>query len=80
MGLTLRCRRYIFLAGGLHLELVHCLTGLGDIDLVGILAAHFGSLLFSILRESQTLSLGNRLFLSASIALPLWKSLFQSFF
>ena len=45
MGLTLRCRRYIFLAGGLHLELVHSLTSLGDIQLV--IGLHSNSLLLS---------------------------------
>ena len=35
------------LIGGLHLELVHGLTGLGDVDLAGrIIAAHIRSLLF----------------------------------
>ena len=36
------------LLGGLHLELVHGLTGLGDVELVVIVVAHNGSLLFNI--------------------------------
>ena len=44
MGLTLRCRRYIFLAGGLHLELLHGLLGLGNVDPI-VVAAHLDSLL-----------------------------------
>ena len=40
------------LGSRLHLELVHCLTGLGDIQLIVVLAAHRNSLLF-IFPESQ---------------------------
>ena len=40
MGLTLRCRRYIFLGCSLHLELVHGLTSLGNVQLVVVLRAH----------------------------------------
>ena len=38
MGLTLRCRRYIFLARCLHLELIHGFPGLRNVDL--IVASH----------------------------------------
>ena len=44
MGLTLRCRRYIFLAGGLHRELLHGLLGLRNVDPI-VVAAHLDSLL-----------------------------------
>ena len=47
MGLTLRCRRYIFLAGGLHLELLHGLLGLRNVDPI-VVAAHLDSLLIVI--------------------------------
>ena len=39
--------RYILVVGGLHLELVHTLLGLGDIQLVGRIVAHNRSLLLS---------------------------------
>ena len=48
----------------LHLELVHGLTSLGDIDLV--VALH-KTLSFVVFPESVSLSWGNRRFLSASI-------------
>ena len=38
MGLTLRCRRYIFLGSGLHLELLHRVFCFRDNDL--IIAVH----------------------------------------
>ena len=40
--------RYILVVGGLHLELLHALLGLGDVDTVAgrIVAAHSHSLLF----------------------------------
>ena len=38
--------RYILVVGGLHLELLHALLGLGDIQLVGRIVAHDRSLLF----------------------------------
>ena len=44
MGLTLRCRRYIFLGSCLHLELLHGLLGLGNVDPI-VVAAHLDSLL-----------------------------------
>ena len=47
------------LSGGLHPEAVHDLTGLGNIDPVVVIAAHFDSLLFQ-LPESKALS-GGRL-------------------
>lgn len=43
------CTWDIFLGSGLHLELVHGLTGLGDIDLV--VALHFDSLLCHFSRK-----------------------------
>ena len=52
----------------LHLELVHCLTGLGDVDLV--VALHIHSLLLSFSRKAMRLSGENAFFLSATIALP----------
>ena len=56
------------LGSGLHLELVHCLTGLGDVDLV--VALHIHSLLLSFSRKARRLSGENAFFLSATIALP----------
>ena len=44
MGLTLRCRRYIFLGSCLHLELLHGLLGLGNVAPI-VVAAHLDSLL-----------------------------------
>ena len=44
MGLPLRCRRYIFLGSGLHLELLHSLLGLRNVDPI-VVAAHLDSLL-----------------------------------
>ena len=44
MGLPLRCRRYIFLGSCLHLELLHGLLGLGNVDPI-VVAAHLDSLL-----------------------------------
>ena len=38
--IILICIRNANLVGGFHLELVHGLAGLGDIQLVGILAGH----------------------------------------
>lgn len=67
MGLTLRCRRYIFLGSGLHLELLHGLLGLGNVKLV-IVAAHLNSLLIVVFRERTPVFGENRLFLSAGIA------------
>ena len=49
------------LLGSLHLEAVHGLAGLGDIDLVVVRVAHIDSLLFTF-PESQPLSGGERLF------------------
>ena len=39
--------RYILVIGGLHLELLHTLLGLGDVQLVGRIVAHDRSLLLS---------------------------------
>ena len=39
--------RYILVIGSLHLELVHALLGLGDVQLVGRIVAHDRSLLLS---------------------------------
>ena len=44
----------------LHLELVHCLTGLGDVDLV--VALHIHSLLLSFSRKARRLSGENAFF------------------
>ena len=38
-GLT--CRKDIFVLSGLHLELVHSLAGLGNVDLVVVLHTYF---------------------------------------
>ena len=43
------------LGSGLHLELVHSLTGLGNIQLVVVIVAHIDSLLF-VFPESKMLS------------------------
>ena len=56
------------LGSGLHLELVHSLPCLGDIDLV--VALHIHSLLLSFSRKSKPPSAGKTSFLSANIALP----------
>ena len=40
-GETLRCRKYIFIRSGLHLELVHGLTSLRNVDLVVALHLDF---------------------------------------
>jgi len=53
---------YANFLGSLHLEAVHSLTGLGNIDLVVILVAHNVSLLLVDFPESKTLSCGKRLF------------------
>ena len=72
MGLTLRCRRYIFLAGSLHLELVHCFTCLGNVDLV--VALHTNLSPFVVFRKAQALSGGNRLFFPQTYLFPERKS------
>ena len=46
----------------LHLELVHCLTGLGDIQLVVVLAAHSYSLLFGFPESQVAFRSGELLF------------------
>ena len=56
---SLRCRRYTLVRSGLHLELVHSVPGLGDVDLV--VALHFRFSPFDFFRG----------FSSAVIALPL---------
>ena len=53
----------------LHLELVHGLTSLGDIQLVVVLVAHNRSLLF-VYPESKMLSGWRASFLSVAIVLP----------
>ena len=45
MGAGLICSGYIFVLCGLHLEAVHGLTSLGDIDLIVVGIAHNRSLL-----------------------------------
>ena len=55
------------LLGGLHLELVHGLPGLGDIDLVVIGVAHKCSLLL-LSSEENTLRRKHFLFRSHSLA------------
>ena len=45
---------------GLHLELVHCLTSLGNVDL--IVALHTKCSPFVVFRKAKTLSGGKRLF------------------
>ena len=61
--------RYILVGSGLHLELVHGLTGLGDIELVVIVVAHNGTLLFTISPESRATS-GEIVFLSVTLVWP----------
>ena len=51
--------------GSLHFETVHCLTGLGDVDLVVVLGTHIHSLLLVSL-ERPMLS-EETIFLSATI-------------
>ena len=57
------------LGSSLHLELVHGLTSLGDIQLVVVLVAHNRSLLF-VYPESKMLSGWRASFLSVAIVLP----------
>ena len=64
--------------GSLHLELVHSLTGLGNVDLVVILHTVFSP--FVVFSESLPPSNGKRLFLSANIALPERNLVCQSVF
>ena len=45
MGAGLICSGYIFVLGSLHLETVHSLAGLGNVQLVVVRVAHFSSLL-----------------------------------
>ena len=52
--------------GGLHLELVHRLTGMGDIQLVVVRVAHNDSLLLSISPEIPPTS-GEIVFLSVTL-------------
>ena len=47
MGAGLICSGYIFIGSGLHLEAVHSLTGLRDIDLIVVLHTKFSPLLSS---------------------------------
>ena len=47
---------------GLHFELVHCLAGLGDIQLVVVLAAHSCSLLFGFPESQVAFRSGELLF------------------
>ena len=69
MGLTLRCRRYIFLLGSLHLELIHGIASLGDIELIAVLATHIHVSPFAVFPgKVKTLSPGKRLFPSVVIA------------
>ena len=67
MGAGLICSGYIFVLGSLHLEAVHSLTGLGDIDLVVVRVAHFSSLLFVDSGKQVTFRLGECLFLSVTL-------------
>ena len=46
--------------GSLHLELVHCLPGLGDVELI-VIVAHNGSLLLSFSPEIPTVFRRKRL-------------------
>ena len=51
---------YADLGSGLHFELVHSLTSLGNVDL--IVALHTCCFSFVVFRKGQTLSGGKRLF------------------
>ena len=55
---------------GLHLETVHSLASLGNVDLVVVLRAHIHFSPFFVFPESQILSGWRASFLSATIALP----------
>lgn len=63
------CSWYAFLGSCLHLELLHGLLGLGNVDPI-VVAAHLDSLLTFFFLERAPVSKGNRLFLSAIIASP----------
>ena len=68
MGLPLWCRRYIFLGSSLHLELVHSLTSLRNVDLVVVLHCRYSP--FVVFRESQVAFPWKTSFLSVSIVWP----------
>ena len=59
---------------GLHFELVHCLPGIGDVQLV-VVAAHSDSLLFVSFRKTKSLSGRKGQILFATIAFPGMKKL-----
>ena len=48
---SLRCKKYIKVLCSLHLELVHSLTSLGDVQLIVVIVAHLKSLLFFLRKE-----------------------------
>ena len=60
MGAGLICSGYIFILGSLHLELLHSLLGLGNIDL--IIALHIGFSPFRHIRKAAAFRMGERLF------------------
>ena len=65
MGLTLRCRRYIFLAGSLHLKLVHRFPSLGNVDLIVALHTVFSPFCFlAVLFRNHSFA---NIFLSISV-------------
>lgn len=67
MAVVTLLKIYADFLGSLHLEAIHCLAGLGDIDLVVVL---HNTLSFVVFPESPVPFPWKTTFLSASIALP----------